>query len=127
MPQNPPFDPLIRQLKDGDPTVKVPSSPIADYEIHGPPKKLWLLWESGRVRFFYYHYLHDADLDDSEDLNVFTLEFMAKRLVLKGYNLRALVKRFEGNEPHSISIINPRYVGIASEGDYFVIEATVEK
>lgn len=127
MHPNLPFDPRIRQLKEGNPTVKVPSAPIADYETFGPPKKLWLLWESGRVRFFYYHYLHDADLDDSEDLNIFTLDFLTKRLVLKGHNLRALVKRFEGNEPHSISVINPRYIGIASEDDYFVIDAVVEK
>ncbi|HEX9512986.1 MAG TPA: hypothetical protein VF939_20995 [Puia sp.] len=127
MPQHLPFNPRLQQLKESDPTGNIPTSPGADYETYGPPKKLWLLWESGRICFFYYHYLHDADLDDSEDINVFTLEFMAKRVVLKGYNLRALVKRFEGNEPPSISIINPRYVGIATEDDYFVIDVTIEK
>lgn len=118
---------LHRQLKESKSSFKSHSPKNEFYHTPHAEKKLCIVWDTGREMLFYYSYLISVDLDIEDEMNVITLRFMMHCIKLKGYNLAILFKRFMRDEPHIITITNPRYISHCSLDESVVIDAIVEK
>ena len=123
MSQSQHFNVKIRELKEGNPTA--PQS-NRFHEGANAARKLCIVWDNGRKMIFYYSYLIAVNLELENDINCLTLQFLAHRVLLMGYNLELLFTHFLFEEPHILYVIPERYAAI-NEADKFILTEAVIK
>ncbi|WP_133055341.1 hypothetical protein [Niastella koreensis] len=112
-------------MKDGDPTIQRPQQNTF-YEPDISARKLCLVWESGRELQLYYRDLVDVDFDPDKDSTSLILQFLNKKVILKGQDLYQLIILFRADEPCLIVVSNKRYIVLSQQQQFVVTDVIIE-
>ncbi|MCH5716695.1 hypothetical protein [Niabella hibiscisoli] len=126
MSRNSPFDDILREIKESDPTGQPTPVENSFHAPHNITKKLVIIWEDGRKASFVYPDLQASILDTRSEPNSLVLHFVSFKMTLKGYRFDLLFNRFLADEPYIIAVVSERYKSIETNDQFIVTQANVE-